>query len=68
MSNGYQHVKGGHIEAHSVAFWASRLDVVPKTLYRAIASGELEVYHIGRAVRITEEQISGFLERSLSND
>lgn len=63
MSSDLQLVKRrGPIEAHSVAFWADRLDVAPRTLYRAVASGELPCYHIGRAVRITEEQIAAFLE------
>lgn len=57
-----QLVKGSPVEAHPVAFWADRLDVAPKTLYRAIERGDLSCYRIGRAVRISEEQISAFLE------
>lgn len=67
MTSNLQLVKNGPVEAHSVAFWADRLDVAPKTLYRAIDRGDLQAYRIGRAVRISEEQISGYLERSLSN-
>lgn len=62
MLNDSQLVKGNTVEAHPVAFWADRLDVAAKTLYRAIASGKLQAYHIGRAVRVTEEQIFAYLE------
>ena len=67
MTNDLQLVKSSTIEAHPVAFWADRLDVAPKTLYRAVASGELPCYHIGRAVRITEEQISAYLEGGVAH-
>lgn len=62
MSNDLQLVKAGPVEAHTVAWWADRLDVAPKTLYRAIERGDLRAYRIGRAVRITGGQIAAFLE------
>ena len=66
MTSGLQLVKGGPVEAHPVAWWADRLDVAPKTLYRAIERGDLRAYRIGRAVRISGEQISAFLEKGAS--
>lgn len=63
-----QLVKSGPVEAHTVAFWGDRLDVAPKTIYRAIERGDLRCYRIGRAVRITEEQISSYLEGSVSGE
>ena len=62
MASDLQLVKGGPVEAHPVAWWADRLDVAPKTLYRAIERGDLRAYRIGRAVRITGGQIAAFLE------
>ena len=62
MTSGHQLVKGGPVEACPVAWWADRLDVAPKTLYRVIERGDLRAYRIGRAVRISEEQISAYLE------
>lgn len=67
MSSDFQLVKNGPVEAHPVAWWADRLDVNPKTLRRAIERGDLRCYRIGRAVRISEEQISAFLEGGAIN-
>lgn len=67
MTSGLQLVKGGPVEAHPVAWWADRLDVAPKTIYRAIERGDLRAYRIGRAVRISSEQISAFLEGGIEH-
>lgn len=68
MTSDLQLVKARPVEAHPVAWWADRLDVAPKTIYRAIERGDLRVYRIGRAVRISSEQISSYLEGGVSSE
>jgi len=40
--------------AITVGAAAKRLDVNPKTIYRAIARGELAAVRVGRSIRISE--------------
>lgn len=47
--------------AMKVAAAAKQLDVSPKTIYRLIASGKLGCIRIGRAVRITHDQLAAYV-------
>ena len=46
---------------HTVKTVAARLDVSPRHVHRLIAAGELPVHRIGRAVRISEDDLRRFL-------
>jgi len=46
----------------STAEASERLGVTLRTLYRLIDEGRLPAYKIGRVIRITEEDVEGFLE------
>ena len=40
---------------------AERLQVSPRTIHRLVASGDLTVIRISRAVRVSEEALKAFL-------
>jgi excisionase family DNA binding protein len=40
---------------------AERLQVSPRTIHRLVASGDLTVIRIGRAIRVSEEALKAFL-------
>jgi excisionase family DNA binding protein len=42
---------------------ADALKVCERTVWRWIEAGELEIYRLGRAVRIAEEELVRFLEK-----
>jgi excisionase family DNA binding protein len=42
---------------------ADALKVSERTVWRWIEAGELEIYRLGRAVRIAEDELVRFLER-----
>ena len=46
---------------HDAAAVARRLDVTVRTVRRLIAAGELPVHRIGRAVRVSEDDLARFL-------
>ena len=46
---------------HAVKTVAARLDVSPRHIHRLVAAGELPVHRIGRAVRISEDDLRRFL-------
>ena len=48
---------------HKVAAVAARLDVSPRTVRRLIAQGDLPVHRIGRAIRISEDDLARFLAK-----
>jgi excisionase family DNA binding protein len=48
---------------HRVPEVAGMLSVSQKMIWKMIASRELEVVRIGRAVRITEESVNALIER-----
>lgn len=50
------------VGGYPVDQWAASLNVNPRTLYRAIERGDLRCYRIGRAIRVTRDQIIDFLE------
>lgn len=54
------------VEGFKVETVAASLDVHPKTLYRAIRDGKLECVRIGRAVRVTRDQLDRYLRRASS--
>jgi excisionase family DNA binding protein len=45
----------------------ARTDLSKSTLYRLIASGQLRAVKVGKALRITESELSRFIE-SLENE
>lgn len=49
------------MEAFPISYWAKKIDVCDRTIYRAIQGGELECLRIGRAVRITKRQFAQYL-------
>lgn len=42
---------------------AASLHVCPRTIYRAVKSGDLKCFRVGRAVRITRDQLADYLRR-----
>jgi excisionase family DNA binding protein len=42
---------------------AEALSVCERTVWRWIEAGEIEIYRLGRAVRIAEDELVRFLER-----
>lgn len=48
-------------EAFTVEQVATMLCVAPKTIYRLVASGDLGCIRVGRAMRITREQLERFM-------
>ena len=60
-SNGLQLVEPELVEGFKVEQVAASLNVHPRTLYRAIRRGELECLRIGRAVRVTRDQLDRYL-------
>lgn len=65
--NGFQLVESGPVEGFKVETIAASLDVHPKTLYRAIERGELGCLRIGRAIRVTRDQLDRYLRRATAN-
>lgn len=51
------------LEAHPVTFYAERYDISVRTIWRAIANGDLKCLRFGRAVRVTPEQWRAYIER-----
>ena len=49
---------------------AKRFNVSPRTVRRWIDAGELEVYYLGRNIRISDDSADDFLEtkRRIKND
>lgn len=47
----------------SVAIVADRLDVSTKTIRRWIETGGLQIYRLGRCVRISEADLQDFIDR-----
>ena len=43
---------------------ASYLGVTPRSLYRLIDQGEISAYHVGRVIRVKQEDLDAFLERA----
>jgi excisionase family DNA binding protein len=46
---------------HTIKQVADRLAVSPRTVHRLIAQGALPVHRIGRAVRVSEDDLARFL-------
>jgi excisionase family DNA binding protein len=42
---------------------AAALSVCERTIWRWIEAGEIEIYRLGRAVRIAEDELVRFLEK-----
>jgi excisionase family DNA binding protein len=42
---------------------AAELSMCERTIWRWIEAGELEIYRLGRAVRIAEDELIRFLEK-----
>ena len=42
---------------------AARLDVSPNAIYREIRRGALQAIHIGRVIRVSEEQLEAYINR-----
>lgn len=49
------------MEAFPMHYWADKVGVCDRTIYRAIQAGELECLRIGKAVRITKRQFAQYL-------
>jgi excisionase family DNA binding protein len=49
---------------YSVAEAAKRMGIGKSTIRKLMSQGELESYQIGRAVRISEEQIQEYLRKA----
>ena len=43
---------------------ASYLGLTPRTLYRLIDQGEIPAYHMGRVIRLKQEDLDAFVERA----
>ena len=43
---------------------ASYLGVAPRTLYRLIDQGAIPAYHMGRVIRVQQEDLDAFMERA----
>lgn len=43
---------------------ASQLGITTRTLYRLIDSGQLPAYRFGRVIRLKEQEVESFVERS----
>lgn len=48
----------------STAAAARYLGITPRTLYRLIDEGEVAAYKFGRVIRLQEQDIAKFIERS----
>lgn len=46
------------MEAFPIGYWAKKVGVCDRTIFRAIQDGKLECLRIGRAVRITKRQFA----------
>jgi excisionase family DNA binding protein len=46
---------------------AERLKVHPETLYRAIRRGDLQAGRVGRCLRVSDENLTKYLDRSAGN-
>ena len=46
---------------------ADQLNISTRTIDRLIFSGQLKAYKIGKSIRITQEQLNEFLNRSVYN-
>ena len=49
------------MEAFPISYWAKKIGVCDRTIYRAIQARELECLRIGKAVRITRRQFAQYL-------
>lgn len=49
------------MEAFPIHYWAKKIGVCDRTIFRAIQDGKLECLRIGRAVRITKRQFAQYL-------
>ena len=49
------------MEAFPISYWAKKIGVCDRTIYRAIQDGKLECLRIGRSVRITKRQFAQYL-------
>lgn len=48
---------------HDVPDVAQAMGVHPRTIYREIAKGNLRCIRVGRAIRVTDEQLADYLKR-----
>lgn len=48
----------------STAAAAKRLGITPRTLYRFIDQGEIPAYRFGRVIRLKQDEVDGFIDRS----
>lgn len=51
------------VESYPLAFYAEHNHISIRTLWRAIANGDLKCIRFGRAVRVTPEQWRAYIER-----
>jgi excisionase family DNA binding protein len=54
----------GEITWLSTAAAAKRLGITPRTLYRFIDQGEIPAYRFGRVIRLKQEEVDAFIEKS----
>lgn len=47
---------------HDVPSIAEAVGVHPRTIYREIAKGNLKCVRIGRAIRVTDDQLAAYLK------
>lgn len=50
------------MEAFPIRYWAERMGVCERTIYKAIQNGELECLRFGRAIRITKGQLAKYVK------
>ncbi|MFP4149695.1 MAG: helix-turn-helix domain-containing protein [Nitriliruptoraceae bacterium] len=43
---------------------ANQLGITPRTLYRLIDGGQLPAYRFGRVIRLKQQEVESFVERS----
>lgn len=55
-------------EAYTVDEVAATLHVTPKTVRRLIWKGELKSVRVGRAVRVTQQQLSEYINGEAPNN
>lgn len=54
----------GEITWLSTAAAAKRLGITSRTLYRFIDQGEIPAYRFGRVIRLKQDEVDAFIEKS----
>lgn len=60
----YAHPVASEITWLSTAAAAKRLGITSRTLYRFIDQGEIPAYRFGRVIRLKQDEVDAFIDRS----